>query len=260
MQKSPPCYASEGITDIEKNMDKAAYVEMYLNEDSHWWFVARRMIIRKILSNYLPVKRERRILEVGCGTGGNLEFLSTYGNVYAIEPDDEAIAMAGKRGLCHVVKGSFPDDIPFEGGFDLICMLDVLEHMDDDLGALESVGKKLSPGGKVLITVPSCKFLWSEHDVALHHKRRYGKKQLMRLLEISGFRIIYHTYFNTLLFPVVAAVRSLKKNYGKECGTDVGMPSKPLNILLTAIFSSERFLMPRISLPFGTSILLLAEK
>jgi SAM-dependent methyltransferase len=241
-------------------MDKEAYSEMYLNEDRHWWFVARRMIIRKILSNYLPVERKRRILEVGCGTGGNLELLSTYGNVYAIEPDDEAVAMAGKRGLCHVVKGSLPDDIPFEGGFDLICMLDVLEHMDDDLGALESVGKRLHPEGKILVTVPSCKFLWSEHDVALHHKRRYGKKELIGLVQVSGFRIIYHTYFNTLLFPVIAAVRSLKKINGKECGTDVSMPSKFANLLLTAIFSGERFLLPRISLPFGTSILMLAEK
>lgn len=241
-------------------MDKAAYVEMYLSEDRHWWFVARRMIIRKILSNYLPVKRERRILEVGCGTGGNLELLSTYGNIYAMEFDDEAIAMAGKRGLCHVVKGSLPDDIPFEGGFDLICLLDVLEHIDDDLEALESVGKRLHPGGKILVTVPACKFLWSEHDVALHHKRRYGKKQLMRLLQISGFRITYCTYFNMLLFPVVAVIRSLKKINGKECVTDVSMPSKFVNLLLTAIFSGERFLVPRISLPFGTSILMLAEK
>ncbi|MDP3285420.1 MAG: class I SAM-dependent methyltransferase [Desulfobacterales bacterium] len=241
-------------------MDKEAYSEMYLNEDRHWWFVARRMIIRKILSNYLPVERKRRILEVGCGTGGNLELLSTYGNVYAIEPDEEAIAMAGKRGLCHVVKGSLPDDIPFEGGFDLICLLDVLEHMDDDLGVLESVGKRLHPGGKILVTVPSCKFLWSEHDVALHHKRRYGKKELMGLVQVSGFRIIYHTYFNILLFPVIAAIRSMKKNNDKECETDVSMPSGFINILLTVIFSSERFFMPRISLPLGTSILMLAEK
>ena len=112
----------------------------------------------------------------------------------------------------------------------------------------------------MLITVPSCKFLWSEHDVALHHKRRYGKKELMGLVQVSGFKIIYHTYFNTLLFPVIAAVRSLKKINGKECGTDVSMPSKFVNLLLTAIFSGERFLLPRISLPFGTSILMLAEK
>ncbi|MBU2623906.1 MAG: class I SAM-dependent methyltransferase [Proteobacteria bacterium] len=241
-------------------MEKETYSEMYLNEDHHWWFVSRRMIIKKILSNYLPVKQERRILEVGCGTGGNLELLSNYGKIHAIEIYDEAIAMADKRGLCHVAKSSLPGDIPFEGGFDLICMLDVLEHIDDDFSALESVGKRLNPGGKILITVPSCKFLWSEHDVALHHKRRYGKKQLMGLVQVSGFRIIYHTYFNMLLFPVIAVIRSLNNINDKECGTDVSMPSRLINLLLTAIFSSERFLLPRISLPFGTSILMLAEK
>jgi len=240
-------------------MHKAAYIEMYLNEDRHWWFVARRMIIGKILSCYLPDKKERKILEVGCGTGGNLELLSAYGNVYAVELDEEAIVLAEKRGFCDVAKGSLPNDIPFECGFDLICMLDVLEHIDDDFEALEAVRKKLHLGGKILVTVPAFSFLWSEHDTALHHKRRYGQKQLMRLLEISGFRIIYRSYFNTLLFPMVTAVRSLKKIYGKEYGTDVSMPVKQINILLTAIFSSERFIMPWISLPFGTSILILAE-
>ncbi|RPH49164.1 MAG: class I SAM-dependent methyltransferase [Desulfobacteraceae bacterium] len=241
-------------------MDKATYMEMYLNEDLHWWFVARRMIIRNILSYYLPVERKRRILEVGCGTGGNLELLSTYGNIHAMELDEEAIVMADKRGLCHVVKGSLPDDIPFEYSFDLICMLDVLEHIDDDLRALESVRKRLNPDGKVLITVPAFEFLRSEHDVALHHKRRYVKKQLMRLVQRSGFRIIYHTYYNILLFPIIAGVRSMKKIKGGECRTDVTMPSKPINSILTAIFSGERFFMPWISLPFGTSILILAEK
>jgi len=241
-------------------MEKEAYSEMYLNEDRHWWFVARRMIINKILSNYLPVKEKRRILEVGCGTGGNLGLLSTYGSIYAMEFDEEALAMAEKRRFCHVLKGSLPDDIPFEGGFDLICILDVLEHIDDDLGALESAGKRLCPGGKILITVPAFKFLWSEHDITLHHKRRYGKKELIKLVQISGFRIIYHTYFNMLLFPVIAAVRSLKIINDKKCETDVRMPSKFVNLLLTAILSGERFFMPRISLPFGTSILMLAEK
>ncbi|MDQ1331245.1 MAG: hypothetical protein QG578_1513, partial [Thermodesulfobacteriota bacterium] len=125
--------------------------------------------------------------------------------------------------------------------------------------ALESAGKKLNPGGKILITVPAFRFLWSSHDVAVHHKRRYVKKELMELVQLSGFRIIYFSYFNMLLFPIIAAIRSLKIINGKKCGTDVFMPSKPINILLTTIFSCERFLMPRISLPFGTSVLLLAE-
>jgi len=241
-------------------MEKAAYIEMYLNEDRHWWFVARRKIIEKILSCYFQDKRERKILEIGCGTGGNLELLSTYGKLHAIEIDDKALAMASKRGFGHVVKGSLPDDIPFNGDFELICMLDVLEHIDDDLGALESVRKRLNPGGKALITVPAYRFLWSEHDVVLHHKRRYEKKELIELVQKSGFRIIYSTYFNTLLFPAIAVIRFMKKVHGKERGTDVSMPDKAINSLLTAIFSAERFFAPWISLPFGTSILILAEK
>ena len=241
-------------------MERSAYVEMYLNEDRHWWFVARRKIIDRVLSSFLRDGQKRKILEIGCGTGGNLKFLSAYGDLNAIEVDEGALVMASKRGFGNVVKGSLPDNIPFEGGFDLICMLDVLEHIDDDLGALESVSKRLYPGGKILITVPAFRILWSGHDLALGHKRRYGKKELIRILEVSGFRVIYSTYFNVLLFPLVATVRILKKKFIKKPGTDVTMPSGFINDLLVAIFSSERILMPRMSFPFGTSILILAEK
>ncbi len=241
-------------------MEREAYAELYRYEDRHWWFVARRMIIQGILQNYFPFRTENKILEIGCGTGGNLALLSNYGNVQAMDLDDEAIELANSREICLVKKGSLPNDIPFAEKFDLICMLDVLEHIDDDLGALKAVWNKLDPRGKLLLTVPAYKFLWTVHDDASHHKRRYLKNQLVRLVQTAGFKIIYSSYFDTFLFPIITVARLVNNIRGKACGTDISMPPKVLNSLLTSIFASERFLIPGIALPFGVSILLIAEK
>ena len=241
-------------------MQREAFLEMYHNEDRHWWSISRRMIVQKVLDSYLPDRDTRRILEVGCGSGGNLELLSKYGDLHAMELDDDAREMANRRGTCLVEKGFLPDNIPFTETFDLICMLDVLEHIDDDLRTLQEIRKRLNPRGKLLLTVPAHGFLWSAHDVALAHKRRYRKKQLIELIRISGFKTVYATYFNTFLFPVIAVTRFLHNALGKKGGTDVKMPSSFMNDLLIKIFSSEKLLIPRISLPVGVSILLVAEK
>ncbi len=241
-------------------MQREAYVEMYHHEDRHWWFISRRKIVQKVLDSYLSGRERRGILEVGCGSGGNLELLSKYGDLHAMELDDYARDMAARRGICPVKKGSVPDNVPFSESFDLVCILDVLEHIDDDLRALQEMRKMLNPHGKLLLTVPAFGFLWSTHDVALAHKRRYRKKQLIRLVKRAGFRTVYSTYFNTVLFPVVAVTRFLNKALGKKGGTDLNMPSYFMNTLLTKMFSSEKFLIPGISLPVGVSILLMAEK
>lgn len=241
-------------------MKREVYNEMYANEDIHWWFVARRSIIQKVLDHYFRDKEQRKVLEVGCGSGGNLQMLKAYGNISAMELYDEARGLANSRNICHVKKGKLPNDIPFDNGFDLICMLDVLEHIYDDLAALQSIRDKLNQKGKLLITVPAYKFLWSGHDVVNHHKRRYSKKQLTGLVSQSGLKVKYATYFNIFLFPVVAVVRILNNILGKNSGSDVNLTSMPVNNLLTNIFSSEKALLPKIFFPFGVSILLIAEQ
>jgi len=233
---------------------------MYCVEDQHWWFVTRRMIIKRILDTLLNYSITPDILEVGCGTGGNHELLSLYGNIHAFEVDDAARDLANKRNICSVKPGSLPEDIPFTKAFNLICMLDVLEHIDDDLAAIKAIVGKLKKNGKILITVPAYMFMWSSHDVALHHKRRYTKKQLTGVVQSAGLEIIYSTYFNTYLFPLIVLVRILKNLFGKKDSTDVTMPSKLMNNLLKKIFYSERLFIPRMSLPFGISILIMAEK
>jgi len=241
-------------------MEREAYNEMYANEDIHWWFVAKRSIIQKVLDHHFRDKKQRKVLEVGCGSGGNLQMLKAYGNISAMEFDDKTRGLANSRNICHVKKGKLPNDIPFDNGFDLICMLDVLEHIDDDLAALQSIRDKLNQKGKIFITVPAYKFLWSGHDVVYHHKRRYIKKQLTGLVSKSGLKVKYATYFNTFFFPVIATVRVLNNILGKNSGSDVNLPSMSVNNFLTKIFSSERTLLPTIGFPFGISILLIAEK
>lgn len=243
----------------EVKMERKTYDEMYASEDCHWWFVARKLVLQKIIGQYLQNKKPSTVLEVGCGSGGNLKMLSTFGQISAMELDDEARDMANKKNLCQVKKGKLPNELPFENGFDLICILDVLEHIDDDLAALQALKAKLNQQGTLLITVPAYQFLWSAHDVASHHKRRYSKQQLMQVIAKSGLTIQYITYFNTLLFPVIAAVRIMHNILGKTTGSDVSMPSKFVNNALKTIFASERFLLPNISLPFGVSILVIAN-
>jgi SAM-dependent methyltransferase len=242
-------------------MERESYKEMYNYENIHWWFVARRTIIKKILCSYFENdKSERTILDIGCGSGGNLQMFSEYGNVSAMELDDEARANANNRNVCHVKKGMMPNDIPFKNNFDLICMMDVLEHIENDLDTLKAIKNKLNKNGKLLIAVPAYQFLWSCHDVAHHHKRRYTKKQLTGLISKAGLQITYSTYFDSFLLPFVLIVRVLSNFVGKNSGSNLILPLMPINKLFTTIFSSERFFLPAISFPFGISVLLIIQK
>lgn len=240
-------------------MEREVYNKMYLYEDVHWWFVARRLILQKILDHFYS-REKGRILEVGCGSGGNLHMLSSYGDVFAMELDDEAKNIANCRNICNVKKGSLPDNIPFDEGFDLICMLDVLEHIDNDYAALQSIEKKLNENGMLIITVPAYKFLWSAHDMVCHHKRRYSKKELTDIVNKVGLSIEYVTYFNTFLFLPISIVRFLNNFIRRGNRSDINLPPNTINGMLKKIFSSERKFLPYISFPFGVSLLLVAMK
>jgi SAM-dependent methyltransferase len=241
-------------------MDKELYAQLSLNEDKHWWFVGRRKIIEAVLDKFFKKSSSNNILEIGCGTGGNLALLSTYGKLTAVELFDEAIEIATKKNICPIHKGSIPGNLELEDKFDLICMLDVLEHIEDDSAAANYLASQLNPNGMLLMTVPAYMFLWSAHDEIHHHKRRYTRSGLEAIIINSGLKMKYSSYFNTFLFPIIFLARLAGKLLNKAEASDVSMPSPIVNLALQSIFQLEKFMLKMTALPFGVSILVIAEK
>jgi len=239
-------------------MDRAAYDRMAEIDRDHWWFVARRGIIARLIERFRPDRRRLRILEVGAGTGSNLDLLRRYGDVEAIEPDDDARAFAEQRSGMKLKSGYLPDVPLDDSGYDLIVLLDVLEHIPDDVGALRYLSGKLAPGGRLMVTVPASPWMWSAHDLAHHHQRRYTRAHLSRVFTAAGLRPRYATHFNMLLFPPIAAVRLLGKLTGREGGDDA-MPARPVNAILRGLFGAERHWVARFPMPFGVSMAMVAE-
>lgn len=240
-------------------MDRAVFDRMAEIDAEHWWFTARREIIANLIERQAGLGPKARILEVGAGTGSNLELLMRYGRVDAIEPDDQARALASARSGIAVKGGLLPDGVELEdGAYDLIVLLDVLEHIPDDLGTLTALRGKLSPGGRLLVTVPASPWMWSSHDAAHHHHRRYTAGTLSKVFEAAGYRVRYRSHFNTVLFPLIAGARIAGKLLKREGGDDA-IPPKPLNALLRSLFGAERHLVGRARLPFGVSLALVAE-
>ena len=152
-------------------MNRDFYLQTSRIEDEHWWFVARRKIIGALMDRLnLPVSAE--ILEVGCGTGGNIALLKRYGEVTCIELDKIAAQMARDRNLAPVLCGKLPDELPeFSRQFDVITLFDVIEHVKEDGASLQVLASLLKPGGRFVITVPAFNFLWSQHDDENHHQQ-----------------------------------------------------------------------------------------
>lgn len=228
-------------------------------ENRHWWFTARRKIIDRLIAD-MRLPHDARILEAGCGTGGNLALLARHGAVDAFEYDAEARRLASAKGVCAIEAGVLPDGISApDASYDLVAMLDVLEHVDADVASLGTLRDKLVPSGRLLVTVPAMPFLWSRHDELHHHKRRYTKASLSAALAAAGLSIERIGYFNSLLFPLAVAQRLAAKATGREEPLDA-VPAGPLNRTLQAVFASERHLVGKVNFPFGLSLFAVASR
>jgi SAM-dependent methyltransferase len=243
-------------------MEASAYPLHAATEERHWWFVARRRILGRVLAS-LALPDDARLIEFGSGTGGNLPLLSRFGRVAALEPNAEARAIArGRAPFAEHV--SALDELSVETRFDAALMLDVLEHLEDPVGALHELRRRMARGAPLVATVPAHQWLFGEHDRYLHHVRRYSRPQLRAHLTRGGFVVEHLSPMNCALFPVAVAARaaeSVRTRLAPRPAAARGMniPSAPLNRLLTEIFAVERFIVPHARLPVGLSLLAIAR-
>jgi len=239
-------------------MERIVYQQMAELDDRHWWYRARRRILAELIRREVHPAADSRILEIGCGTGHNLAMLSGFGHVDGLELDDEAAALSEKRLGRVIIRSPLPELEGVSNDYDLIGAFDVIEHIDDDHAALAAIATRLKPGGKFMMTVPAHPWMWTAHDVANHHKRRYSKRSLRALVEGSPLRLDKIGYFNSLLFPLAIVERAASKLRGKDDG-NVSLPPRPLNNLFEAVFASERYLVGRLPLPPGLSLFAVAS-
>ncbi|MBI5642859.1 MAG: class I SAM-dependent methyltransferase [Deltaproteobacteria bacterium] len=245
-------------------MDKTLYDQFFELESHHWWFVARREIILRQIRANLPQKANNSVLDVGCGTGIMLEYLKEFGDVRGMDFSADAVNYSNLRlkGAVEVKQGGLTGKLPYkENTFNLITLLDVIEHIDDDRKALKAAFRILKPGGTLVCTVPAYMFLWSGHDVLNHHKRRYTSRELGEKVAGAGFRIEKITYFNSLLSPAVFLARCLVPASKRlEPKSDFKTYAGPINSTLKNIFLLEKNLLNFLSFPFGVSLLCVAKK
>jgi SAM-dependent methyltransferase len=227
---------------------------------THWWFVSRRRILGALLERQRPGRRDLRILDVGCGTGVNQEFLRSYGAVTGLDNAEEALQRCIGNGFRNVLMADLLR-LPIAGGaFDVIVAMDVIEHVDEDGDALRELYRILKPGGLLYITVPAFMFLWSNQDDVSLHKRRYRLPALLAVVKGAGFTVPLVSYMNFFMFLPILAGRIVLKILGLKFGSEGLLNPKATNGLITSIFSLEAKILPKASLPFGVSIVCLAER
>src|SRR5947209_11501951 len=238
-------------------MDRDYELQTHRAEDRHWWYRGRRTVLERVIDE-LRLPARAAILDAGCGSGRNMVELARHGTVTGVELSPTSAGLARERGAGEVIEGSVLD-MPFPpDSFDLAASLDVIEHLEDDLGALRELRRTVAPGGALLVTVPAYRWLWSGHDEINHHHRRYTRGSLQRVAEQAGWEQVRTTYFNSLLLPVAILLRLLDRINTKttESSLDLWVPPDPLNRLLEVPLSLEAATIARGGrIPAGLSLL-----
>ena len=246
-------------------MEEIAYRQHRELEEAHWWFLGMRAIYRKQLTS-LRLRGGSRILDIGCGTGGNLELLSAFGSTWAVDMSPTAAAFVRQRGFARISVGS-ATDLPFgDGSFDLVTAFGVIEHVERDDRMLDEMLRVTRPGGHTLIVTSAHRWLWSVHDDRVQHMRRYRIGELRERIARAGWRIDQLSYVNAALFPPVALVRLVQRfipetEAGRQSGmSGFGMPPRPLNRALAGLLSLEGSFLEHLDLPMGVGLICRATR
>jgi len=248
---------------LPQEMQQHTYAIMDRVEDTHWWFVGRRAILasflQQITAKLHSTRGAIRILDIGCGTGANLEMLSRFGTSEGVDVSDDALDFCRGKGL--IVQEGLAEKLPFEDeSFDITTALDVVEHLDDDIDGLKEMYRVTKPGGYSLIFVPAFMWLWGVQDDVSNHRIRYTRSQIVERLEKSGYSIERATYANWTFFAPILAGRTLMKLTGIKPESENNVNISALNGIFGKLFSAERFWLKRFNFPIGVSIVVVAKK
>lgn len=244
-------------------MNEIVYHSNYQLEDTYWWFIGRNNIIIELINKIISIKPGTEILDVGCGTCGFAKLLSQNYDVIGLDTSNLALEYCKKRGI-KTLYNDFLENFPKNNhNIEVITMLDVIEHIQDDLKVVKDAYQILPVGGWFVASVPAYSFLWSVHDEIHQHFRRYNKKKIVSLIEDAGFQVVYKSYFNTILFIPGLIKRFLDKIIHSNKGeAEVAVETFPglINNIMTKLFLLEGKILPSIRFPFGMSILIIAKK
>jgi SAM-dependent methyltransferase len=258
-------------------MRPSELAKMFELEDTYWWFVARRRLVRELLVRHLRGGRRAcpplaghirptggvRVLDVGCGTGATLATLAEFGEVTGLDRSPEALRFCRRRGHHRLVLARGEELPVMTESVDVITALDLLEHIPDDAAAMREFARALRPGGLLVVTVPAGPWLWSEHDEALDHLRRYRAPRLREIMEDAGLEIVRLSPLITMLLAPIAALRLLQKLQPREASapqTAFIIPPRWINTLLVGLLWLENRWLLRWNLPAGVSLMAVAEK
>lgn len=241
-------------------MESYLYSDLYELEDKHWWHKAKRKRVVSLIQEFSKQKNPK-IADIGCGTGKNVEVFSRIGTAWGVDPSKDAIAFCKKRKLKHLKLGTIEKTGFTDGSLDIVTILDVLEHIDNEDAAITELKRILKKDGMLVLTVPAFTFLWSQWDVVLHHKRRYTTTQISDLLEKHGFQIQTLSYMYPWLVLPAYLVRFFKsKNSDEQYASDFQLSHPIVNQLIGIVTDIEQWLMRYIHFPIGTSIICVAFK
>ncbi|MFA5511991.1 MAG: class I SAM-dependent methyltransferase [Candidatus Kapaibacterium sp.] len=244
-------------------MREIVYHSQFEAEDKYWWFVARNRILEKTVRSFCDLHPNFNMLDVGCGTGGFATLLKDDCNVIGIDTSDTALSYSRKRGINNLHNCLLNEfDSSMYGTINAITMLDVIEHIEDDKSVVKDAYDLLPSGGIMIASVPAYQWLWSRHDEIHMHYRRYTIPNFKRLFTDAGFKVMYNSYYNSILLLPAVLKRIMDKITGGDQKNDAPIDEVPefINSLFTKIFLIEKNWIPNLMLPFGLSIILVAKK